>query len=504
MLDCLVREHVPVIIKKGFELLVSGDKIDDLQRMYSLFLSVDHLAQLRDAFEDYIKTEGAKVVLDQSRDRTMVVDLLTFKRKLDTILTGPFQKNRNFQFALYRSFEDFINRRANRPAELIAKYVDQKLKQGNKNASEEELEEDLDRAMELFKFINGKDVFEAFYKKDLAKRFLLNKSASEDAERLMIAKLKAECGTGFTQKLEGMFQDIELSKEVMEKYNKWRKGSSDDMDTSDDSPSSPSSSSSKPSSSSSKLAPAPSSQPSFDMGCHVLTTSSWPEYKAQHVKLPDEIEKEQNTFAKYYLGQHTGRKIKWMTPLTHCILGARFKSGRKELAVSAFQAVVLMLFNRKEILSYKEIRKWSELEDPELKRTLISLLSGKTREMRVLVKKPHSKEIDQNDQFKVNPNFKSQFYRVKVNSIQIKETKAENKRTNEQVHQDRMYQIDACIVRIMKSRKTMKHQLLIAAVFEQLKFPAQTIDLKRRIESLLARDYIERDEDDPQSYNYLA
>lgn len=36
----------------------------------------------------------------------------------------------------------------------------------------------------------GKDVFEAFYKKDLAKRLLLGKSASVDAEKAMIAKLK--------------------------------------------------------------------------------------------------------------------------------------------------------------------------------------------------------------------------------------------------------------------------------------------------------------------------
>jgi hypothetical protein len=57
----------------------------------------------------------------------------------------------------------------------------------------------------------GKDVFEAFYKKDLAKRLLLNKSASIDAEKTMIAKLKAECGSQFTSKLEGMFKDAELS-----------------------------------------------------------------------------------------------------------------------------------------------------------------------------------------------------------------------------------------------------------------------------------------------------
>ena len=37
--------------------------------------------------------------------------------------------------------------------------------------------------------IKGKDVFEAFYKKDLAKRLLLGKSASIDAEKSMISKV---------------------------------------------------------------------------------------------------------------------------------------------------------------------------------------------------------------------------------------------------------------------------------------------------------------------------
>jgi cullin-4 len=38
--------------------------------------------------------------------------------------------------------------------------------------------------------MKGKDVFEAFYKKDLAKRLLLGKSASIDAEKSMISKVK--------------------------------------------------------------------------------------------------------------------------------------------------------------------------------------------------------------------------------------------------------------------------------------------------------------------------
>ena len=69
--------------------------------------------------------------------------------------------------------------------------------------------------MTLFRFIDGKDMFEAFYKKDLSKRLLLDKSASIDAEKSVITKLKAECGSGFTCKLEGMFKDVELSRDVM-------------------------------------------------------------------------------------------------------------------------------------------------------------------------------------------------------------------------------------------------------------------------------------------------
>lgn len=88
----------------------------------------------------------------------------------------------------------------------------------------------------------GKDVFEAFYKKDLAKRLLVGKSASVDAEKSMLSKLKhgkhwawgsawgvwphacpgasppprvPECGAAFTSKLEGMFKDMELSKDIM-------------------------------------------------------------------------------------------------------------------------------------------------------------------------------------------------------------------------------------------------------------------------------------------------
>ncbi|CAM9854318.1 unnamed protein product [Choristocarpus tenellus] len=56
----------------------------------------------------------------------------------------------------------------------------------------------------------------------------------------------------------------------------------------------------------------------------------------------------------------------------------------------------------------------------------------------------------------------------------------------------------------MKARKTLPHTLLMSELFGQIKFPALPVDLKKRIESLIERDYLERDPDNPATYNYLA
>ena len=58
-------------------------------------------------------------------------------------------------------------------------------------------------------------------------------------------------------------------------------------------------------------------------------------------------------------------------------------------------------------------------------------------------------------------------------------------------------QIDAAIVRVMKTRKTLSHKLLVGELLVQLKFPMRPPDLKKRIESLIDREYLARDPDEP-------
>eukprot|EP00252_Welwitschia_mirabilis_P026343 TRINITY_DN8630_c0_g1_i1.p1 TRINITY_DN8630_c0_g1~~TRINITY_DN8630_c0_g1_i1.p1 ORF type:complete len:804 (+),score=179.82 TRINITY_DN8630_c0_g1_i1:191-2602(+) len=466
----LLQRHIPAILEKGFSMLMDTHRISDIQRMYALFTRVNALELLRVSLNGYIKSTGQAFVMDEVKEKDMVAMLLDLKARLDVILEESFSKNEAFSNTIKEAFEYLINLRQNRSAELIAKFLDEKLRSGNKGTSEEELENTLDRVLVLFRFIQGKDVFEAFYKKDLAKRLLLGKSASIDAEKSMITKLKTECGSQFTNKLEGMFKDIELSKEINESF--------------------------KLSSQARTKLP-----PGIEMSVHVLTTGYWPTYSPMEVRLPHELNVYQDIFKEFYLSKHSGRRLMWQHSLGHCVLKAEFPKGRKELAVSLFQAVVLMLFNDTNRLSLQDIKDATGIEDKELRRTLQSLACGKVR---VLVKQPKGRDVEDHDVFLFNEEFNAPLFRLKVNQIQLKETAEENATTTERVFQDRQYQIDAAIVRIMKTRKVLSHTLLITELYQQLKFPIKPADLKKRIESLIDREYLERDQSNPQIYNYLA
>ena len=179
-----------------------------------------------------------------------------------------------------------------------------------------------------------------------------------------------------------------------------------------------------------------------------------------------------------------------------------FSREKLDIHIYFFQTLCLIHFNSSnEASSFAELKEATNIEDGELRRTLQSLACGKAR---VLLKSPKGKDINDGDKFKVNLEFSHQLFHIKINQIQLKETNEEQKATEERVFQDRQYQIDAAIVRIMKMRKTLSHNLLLTELYNQLKFPVKPPDLKKRIESLIDRDYMERDKDNPNQYNYVA
>ena len=124
--------------------------------------------------------------------------------------------------------------------------------------------------------------------------------------------------------------------------------------------------------------------------------------------------------------------------------------------------------------------------------------------MRPLTKHPKGRDINATDTFTINPDFSHPKYRVKINQVQLKETKEENKETHIRVAEDRNFECQAAIVRILKSRKTIGHQELVAEVIKATmsRGVLGVGDIKKNVDRLIEKDYMEREEDG--MYSYIA
>lgn len=73
------------------------------------------------------------------------------------------------------------------------------------------------------------------------------------------------------------------------------------------------------------------------------------------------------------------------------------------------------------------------------------------------------------------------------------------------VQEDRGIAIEAAIVRIMKGRRKLDHLTLVQEVLTSLHmFKPQPQLIKHKIETLIDREFLERDPNDRSTYNYLA
>ncbi|GAN08649.1 cullin-domain-containing protein [Mucor ambiguus] len=475
----------------GLESMLNADKYGDLSRMYSLFSRVPAgLNEMRAFISNYILTLGAEInqhIMSDLKSKaekgsssiaiSWVTEVLALQDKFDKILDSAAGKDKSFQTVFNEAFEKFINDNQ-KSAEFISLFIDENLKKGLKGKSEDEVDDVLDKTITLFRFLQDKDVFERYYKQHLAKRLLLNRSVSDDAERGMLSKLKRECGYQFTNKLEGMFNDMKLSTEMSTAFKEYLDKSTN---------------------------PA-ANKLSLDASITVLTSTFWPMNLSASPKcvMPAHVTQACKSFEHFYFDRHSGRRLTWQPQMGSADIRAYFKKGKHLLNVSTYAMVVLLLFNKNDTLSWEDIKSYSQIADQDLKRTLQSLACAKYK---ILVKSSKGRDILEDDSFSFNHNFSSNMARIKIQALASRvENDGERKNTQDKVDEERKHQIEASVVRIMKDRKTMEHNLLISEVTKQLssRFMPSPVMIKKRIEALIDREYLERSAEDRRAYHYLA
>lgn len=539
----------------GLIWMLRNDKLDDLRLMYTLFRDIDSGEEtLRQNVKKEVLERGMALVADTENVRdpvTLVNAILALKEKYDRIIsaaftvpippsissqdasftaadlrgsatevpynqfqsqgavgstavvsagTGPYSgstavgsvlagsegggssgtkgntvPDRKFQAVVNEAFERFINS-FNRAAEFISLYVDKLLRKDLKSSSDDEVESKLDAVMTLFRYLHEKDVFERYYKLHLTKRLLHSRTTSSDAERSFMTKMKTECGYLYTSKMEVMFNDMKISADTTAAFKD--KVAEDSID-----------------------------MKGIDISVSVLTTMSWPITSTEKVNLPSDVSHCMRQFQGFYDKKHDGRRLTWLASLGTAEIRARFGNGTREVdlfSVSAYSLCILMLFNSADTLSYSEIAAATEIPEKELVRHLQSLSLAKYR---VLRKEPRNKEVKADDKFSFNNDFVCRNRRIKMQVITAqKENESERNQTKGRIDDDRRPVIDTAIVRIMKHRKVLEHNKLIAEVTMQLasRFEPNPQDIKKRIESLVDREYLERSKEQRQIYKYMA
>ncbi|KAJ1955421.1 hypothetical protein GGI12_005562, partial [Dipsacomyces acuminosporus] len=300
----------------------------------------------------------------------------------------------------------------------------------------------------------------------------------------LVSKLKVECGSQFTLKLEGMFKDMQLSSDMAREMKE--SGQFSDV--------------------------------GFDMGVSVLTPTFWPVLapsasgngEGVGILVPDhQITTAMESFSDFYLKHHSGRRLMWQYNMGNADLKVRFGSRTYELNVSTYQMLILLLFagsNEDITLTTAQIQERTNIADELLQRQLQSLACAKYR---ILTKTPMSRDVLPTDRFSFNEGFRSPQYRIRIPVVASRtqiETEKEKAASQAIISQERQYLIEAAIVRIMKDRKQMVHESLVNETVVQLspRFLPSSKIIKEGIGKLIDREYLQRSPDDPRVYIYLA
>ena len=511
----------------GLRAMLAEGRVAQAALAYKLYARVEGgLAFVKQVFAEHALEEGKKLVHDPDLNADpvrYVESALSLKRSLDATAKEAFRRDRGFLNALHAAFETFLNLNSRSP-EFLSLYVDDKLRKGLKGASEEETEGTLDGAASLFRFLQEKDVFERYYKQHLSKRLLFGRSASDDAEKAFIVRLKTECGYQYTSKIEGMFNDMRVSRDAMRLFRTHLARTNAGESGERAEPAKPADAEAASSGRAEERTetdgpPRPSSSTAdcgvlhdsrlggIDLNVQVLTTGSWPvPANAAPCALPPALATACDAYRDFYLAHHSGRKLAWLTSMGTAEVRGVFAGGiRRDLIVSTHQMCVLLLFNDADAYSFSEIAEATNVPKDDLRRSLQSLSLVKGRN--VLRKDPPAKRVEESDVFHFNEQFTSKLMRVKIGTVSAgKESEPAAEKTRARVDDDRKPQIEAAIVRVMKARRVLDHNGVVQEVTKQLsaRFIPNPTDIKKHLENLIEREFIERDRNDRKLFVYLA
>lgn len=471
--SAMIHQNIHIIMDDLIGML-ERDNLDDIRCMYRLVSIVSSsIPVMATTIHDHIvKTGLARIgALDMEADNaTEYVELLSgICTHYNKMATDSCNDNSAIKNNINNALMDIVNKNnftaknQFKTAEMLSKAIDSYIKNNTEN-----MDNLFDSVMTVYRYLQDRDAFQKFYMKMYAKR-LIGGSANDDMEINMIGRLKEVSDYEFINRLQKMMNDIKTSRDLNAKFK------------------------------------AVCGSEKIDMNMMVLTSGPWPLVKGVDIILPAELAHCVDRFTAFYHSNCSGRKLNWIINQSKGEIKTLYTTKPKSttklaytFSASTFQIAILLCFNANDNLTIENIAQMTGIEIKMLEAQLELLVK-----MKILTVKDNT---SLGNTYSVNLKYNYKKLKVKIDMPIKMETKAEADDTKKLVDEDRGFMIDACVVRIMKSRNVMKHVELIDETIKQLsqRFKPDVKMIKKKIDSLIEREYMKRAEGKRDEYHYVA
>lgn len=495
--------------------MIKNNETERLQLMFKLMDRVpDGIAPMLKDLEEHIVNAGladmvaSADIITQDSEK-YVERLLELFNEFSRLVKEAFNDDPRFLTARDKAYKQVVNdttvfrlelptkqstgmksQPESKCPELLANYCDMLLRKTplSKRLTSDEIETKLRDVLLVLKYVQNKDVFMRFHKAHLTRRLILDTSADSEKEENMVEWLR-EVGmpADYVNKLARMFQDVKVSEDLNQQFKETYRSSKGSIADS--------------------------------INIKILNAGAWARGSERvTVSLPLELEDYIPEVEDFYKKKHSGRKLQWYHHMSNGTITFSNAVGRFDVDVTTFQMAVLFAWNQRPLdhITYENLRLATELPDPELRRTLWSLVAFPKLKRQVVLYSPEvqsPKDFDENTTFWINQEFalvkngKLQ-KRGKINLIGRLQLSTERSKEedNESIVQLRILRVQEAVIKILKMRKRITNAQLQTELVDILKnmfLPSKKM-IKEQIEWLIEHKYMRRDEDDINTFIYMA
>uniref|UniRef100_A0A7E4VJ31 CULLIN_2 domain-containing protein n=1 Tax=Panagrellus redivivus TaxID=6233 RepID=A0A7E4VJ31_PANRE len=470
-----------------FDNMLTHNQIENLGRMHLLCSRVQGaLDALHEKFKVHVTERGQQTIAALASDlvdpRVYVNTILDEYKHFDNVVKVAFRNDTVFRQFFDKAVTEIVNdnaitKKANNSAktsEFLSRYCDFLLRKSSKALPEAELENAMEEVMIFFRYITDKDVFQMLYSKLFAKRICNDVSASDDLEAHMLSKLKHMCGFEYVSKLQRMYQDNAVSKELTMEFKNFVKTTSLNMN-------------------------------GIDLSVLIVAQGVWPQSVKSNMMVPNVMDVPLSNFQLFYHNKFNSRKLDWLHCISRGDVVCNAFSRKYTFTVNTPQLAVLTLYNEADSYTLQQILDNVKFQKEELPAILTAMIKLNLLKLENGVSYGPDTPLD--TKVELNMKFTSKKMKMDVSrAVPRADTKKEEDQVAKDLEDDRIMVIQAAIVRVMKMRKKLAHTQLIAEVIKQLsnRFTPNLKMIKKCVELLIEKEYLARCDDDRQMYEYLS